>query len=99
MVLSSLAASFPGGALKFDDLQYELRPEEYNKYVVYGQTKTANTLFVTELARRYKDAGILSFAVHPGGRFPVFLFPSYPVLILQQSLGRPTWAALLPRRT
>lgn len=75
VVLSSLAASFPGGALRFDDLQYELRPEEYNKHIVYGQTKTANTLFAAELARRYKDAGVLSFAVHPGGR-PLFLvFP------------------------
>lgn len=69
VVLSSLAASFPGGALRFDDLQFELRPEEYNKYTVYSQTKTANSLFVTELARRYKDAGILAFAVHPGGWF------------------------------
>lgn len=66
--LTSLAATFPGGEPRFDDLHYKLRPEEYNKYRAYSHAKTANTLFALELAKRYESAGILAFAVHPGGK-------------------------------
>lgn len=63
--LSSAAALF-GSETRFDDIHYTARPDDYNKYTVYGQTKTANALFSVGLADRYGDAGILSYSVHPG---------------------------------
>ena len=43
----------------------------YNGYVSYGQAKTANILFSVELNRLLKDKGVVSYAVHPGCRFPI----------------------------
>lgn len=48
----------------FDDLHFEKR--EYNPWVSYGQSKTANVLFTLELERRYRDQGVTAFAVMPG---------------------------------
>jgi NAD(P)-dependent dehydrogenase (short-subunit alcohol dehydrogenase family) len=45
----------------FDDPSFERRP--YDKWVAYGQSKTANVLFAVGLATR----GVHAFAVHPGG--------------------------------
>ena len=49
----------------FDDPNFEQR--EYNPWVAYGQSKTANILFTVSLDERGKDANIRAFAVHPGG--------------------------------
>ena len=38
----------------------------YLGFIAYGQSKTANVLFSVELSRRLKDAGIVSYAIHPG---------------------------------
>jgi NAD(P)-dependent dehydrogenase (short-subunit alcohol dehydrogenase family) len=38
----------------------------YDKFVAYGQSKTANVLFTVELERRLGATGIHAFAVHPG---------------------------------
>ena len=48
----------------FDDPSFERRP--YDKMVAYGQSKTANILFAVEVDRRFKDAKIRAFALHPG---------------------------------
>lgn len=48
-----------------DDPNFERRA--YNALQAYGQSKTANLWFTTELARRWKAEGVSSFAVHPGG--------------------------------
>ena len=50
--------------IRFDDPFFEKEP--YEKWVAYGQAKTANVLFSVALDRRYRDRGIRSFAVHPG---------------------------------
>jgi NAD(P)-dependent dehydrogenase (short-subunit alcohol dehydrogenase family) len=39
----------------------------YDKWVAYGQSKSANSLFAVELDRRGKEHGMRAFAVHPGG--------------------------------
>ena len=39
---------------------------EYDKFLAYGASKTANVLHAVELDRRYRDRGIHSYAVHPG---------------------------------
>ena len=48
----------------FDDINFEQRP--YNKWVSYGQSKTANALHVIELERRLGKRGINAYAIHPG---------------------------------
>lgn len=48
----------------FDDWNYDRRA--YDKWVAYGQSKTANILFAVELDRRLATSGVRAFAVHPG---------------------------------
>jgi NAD(P)-dependent dehydrogenase (short-subunit alcohol dehydrogenase family) len=54
-----------GADVDLDDPNFERT--EYNEFVAYGRSKTANILFTVELDRRYKPAGIRAIAVHPGG--------------------------------
>jgi NAD(P)-dependent dehydrogenase (short-subunit alcohol dehydrogenase family) len=49
----------------FEDIHFEER--EYNKWLSYGQSKTANVLFSVELDRRLAPKGVRAYAVHPGG--------------------------------
>ena len=42
---------------------------EYDKWVAYGQAKTANALFALAVDRRGRDIGIRAYSVHPGGIF------------------------------
>jgi NAD(P)-dependent dehydrogenase (short-subunit alcohol dehydrogenase family) len=55
-----------GGKMAFDDLNWESR--SYGAVAAYGQSKLANLLFTSELARRLEDAGVdaTSVAAHPG---------------------------------
>ncbi len=64
-----------------DDPNYLNR--DYEPMQAYGQSKTANIWFTLELARRWADHGVTSFAVHPGG--------------IQTELGRNLDPALLER--
>lgn len=49
----------------FEDLHFERRP--YDKWLSYGQSKTANILFAVGLERRFGAQGIHAYALHPGG--------------------------------
>src|SRR5215469_11588275 len=49
----------------FDDINFNER--EYDPWLAYGQSKTANVLFAVEATRRWADDGITANAVHPGG--------------------------------
>jgi NAD(P)-dependent dehydrogenase (short-subunit alcohol dehydrogenase family) len=48
----------------FDDPQFEHRA--YDKWLAYGQSKSANALFAVALDHRGERNGIRGFAVHPG---------------------------------
>jgi NAD(P)-dependent dehydrogenase (short-subunit alcohol dehydrogenase family) len=48
----------------FDDPQFERRP--YDKWLAYGQSKTANALFAVALDQRGKAHGVRAFSLHPG---------------------------------
>ena len=61
VALSSLAHRM--SPILWDDIHFD--KAEYNKWVAYGQAKTANALFARELNRR--EDGMLAFSVHPGG--------------------------------
>ncbi|MFT2015972.1 SDR family NAD(P)-dependent oxidoreductase [Streptomyces sp. 796.1] len=39
---------------------------EYDKWLAYGQAKTANVLFAVELDRRGRGSGVRAYAAHPG---------------------------------
>jgi len=52
-------------AFDFDDPNFERRP--YDKWIAYGQSKTANALFALALDVRGAPDGIRAFSVHPGG--------------------------------
>ena len=51
--------------IHFDDIHFTQR--KYDKWLAYGQAKTANALFALELNRRLSPFGITANAVHPGG--------------------------------
>ena len=53
------------GGVDFDDPNFERR--EYNPYVAYGQSKTANALFAISLDALGERYGVRAFSVHPGG--------------------------------
>lgn len=40
---------------------------DYDPFVAYGRSKTANALFAVEFDRRHRDRGVRAAAVHPGG--------------------------------
>ncbi|MBK3732310.1 SDR family NAD(P)-dependent oxidoreductase [Azospirillum brasilense] len=48
----------------FDDLDFARRP--YDKWIAYGQSKTANALFAIALDRRGREHGVRAFSLHPG---------------------------------
>ncbi|MFN3230725.1 MAG: SDR family NAD(P)-dependent oxidoreductase [Alphaproteobacteria bacterium] len=49
----------------FDDPHFDNR--DYDKWVSYGQSKTANVLFSVGLNERLAPSGVTANAVHPGG--------------------------------
>ena len=51
--------------VRFDDPHFQKDP--YDKWVAYGQAKTANSLFAVGLAQQYGKEGIAAYSVHPGG--------------------------------
>ncbi|MBK5289394.1 MAG: SDR family NAD(P)-dependent oxidoreductase [Acidimicrobiia bacterium] len=48
-----------------DDPNFERT--EYEPWVAYGRSKTANALFAVELDRRLADQGAHAYSLHPGG--------------------------------
>jgi len=51
-------------AVDFDDPNFATRA--YDKWLAYGQSKTANVLFAVELDRRAAGHAVRAFALHPG---------------------------------
>jgi len=63
-VVSVSSAGHRGSPVVFEDIDFERRP--YDRWLAYGQSKTANVLFAVELERRLGAAGVHAYAVHPG---------------------------------
>ncbi len=51
--------------MDLDDPNFETT--EYEPWVAYGRSKTANALFAVELDRRLAERGAHAHSVHPGG--------------------------------
>ncbi len=64
-VVNLTSAGHKYSPILFDDMHFDIRA--YDKWVAYGQSKTANALFAVELSRRFGAQGVLANAVHPGG--------------------------------
>jgi NAD(P)-dependent dehydrogenase (short-subunit alcohol dehydrogenase family) len=52
------------GPVRLGDPHFEREP--YDKWMAYGQAKTANVLHAVELDRRLAASGVRAFAIHPG---------------------------------
>lgn len=65
VALSSIAHA--RSDILWDDPHFQTTP--YDKWVAYGQAKTADALFALGLDRRWQGAGVRGFSVHPGGIF------------------------------
>jgi NAD(P)-dependent dehydrogenase (short-subunit alcohol dehydrogenase family) len=51
------------GPVRFEDLNFE---RGYDKWLAYGQAKTANVLFAVQLDKLARERGVRAFALHPG---------------------------------
>lgn len=63
-VISVASAGHHMSDILWDDPNFERRA--YDKWLGYGQSKTANILFAIELSRLWADKGVKAYAVHPG---------------------------------
>jgi NAD(P)-dependent dehydrogenase (short-subunit alcohol dehydrogenase family) len=61
--VSSLGHRFSN--VVFEDINFEHR--DYDPWLAYGQSKTANVLFAVALDKRGEAHGIRAFSLHPGG--------------------------------
>jgi NAD(P)-dependent dehydrogenase (short-subunit alcohol dehydrogenase family) len=55
---------------RFSDVNLEdpnFEAGDYDPWIAYGRSKTANILFAVEFDRRHKDRGVRAIALHPGG--------------------------------
>ncbi|WP_232679736.1 oxidoreductase [Nocardioides sp. R-C-SC26] len=62
-VVSVSSAGHYYSPIRWDDPWFE---DGYDKWLAYGQSKTANALFAVEADRRGRGRGIRAFSVHPG---------------------------------
>jgi NAD(P)-dependent dehydrogenase (short-subunit alcohol dehydrogenase family) len=63
-VVSVSSVGHIDGPVDFGDLHFEHRP--YDRWLAYGQSKTANILFAVEAAKRWASDGITANALNPG---------------------------------
>jgi NAD(P)-dependent dehydrogenase (short-subunit alcohol dehydrogenase family) len=64
-VVSVSSAAHLRSPVVFDDIHFQQR--EYDPWLAYGQSKTANVLFAVEATNRWAGDGIAVNALHPGG--------------------------------
>ncbi|WP_274648456.1 oxidoreductase [Paenibacillus humicola] len=63
-VVSVSSSALRLGGVNFDDPNFERR--EYDRWIAYAQSKSANALFAVELDKRGYTSGVRAFSLHPG---------------------------------
>jgi NAD(P)-dependent dehydrogenase (short-subunit alcohol dehydrogenase family) len=63
-VISVSSAGHRRSGIRWDDVQFE---HGYDKWLAYGQAKTANVLLALHLDALGSAAGVRAFSLHPGG--------------------------------
>jgi NAD(P)-dependent dehydrogenase (short-subunit alcohol dehydrogenase family) len=64
-VVSVSSAGHRRSPIRWDDPMFT--QGDYDKWIAYGQAKTANVLFAVRLDELAADTGVRVFALHPGG--------------------------------
>jgi NAD(P)-dependent dehydrogenase (short-subunit alcohol dehydrogenase family) len=62
-IITTASEAHQGAVIPFDDLNAE---KSYGGFARYKQTKLANILFTSELARRLNGSGVTAHCFHPG---------------------------------
>lgn len=65
-VVSVSSAGHHASPMRWDDVQFE---RGYDKWLAYGQSKTANALFALHLDHLGREVGVRAFSLHPGKIF------------------------------
>lgn len=65
-IVSVSSAGHHNSPIRWDDVQFM---RGYDKWLAYGQAKTANALFAVHLDRLGRERGIRAFSLHPGKIF------------------------------
>ena len=65
-IVSVSSAGHHNSGIRWDDVQFT---HGYDKWLAYGQSKTACSLFAVHLDAFGRDVGVRAFAVHPGKIF------------------------------
>lgn len=63
-VISVSSGGHQFGGIRWHDLDFKV--DGYDKWLAYGQSKSANVLFAVELDRLGAEHGVRAFALHPG---------------------------------
>ncbi|MFD5249579.1 SDR family NAD(P)-dependent oxidoreductase [Amycolatopsis sp. NPDC058340] len=62
-VVTVASSGHHSSAMRWDDVQFE---RGYDRWLAYGQAKTANVLFAVQLDKLGAEHGIRAFSLHPG---------------------------------
>ncbi|WP_226467348.1 SDR family NAD(P)-dependent oxidoreductase [Luteimonas panaciterrae] len=65
-VVSVSSAGHRLSPIRWDDMDFS---QGYDKWLAYGQSKTANALFAAHLDRLGQSSGVRAFSLHPGAIF------------------------------
>ncbi|KAL2867766.1 NAD(P)-binding protein [Aspergillus lucknowensis] len=65
-VVAVASSGHRGGGIRVDDYNYTKRPDEYNRWGAYSQSKTANIYFANEIERRWGYQGLHALSLTPG---------------------------------
>jgi NAD(P)-dependent dehydrogenase (short-subunit alcohol dehydrogenase family) len=87
-IVTTSSDAHQGGRIPFDDIAAE-RSYGGRGFIRYGQSKLANILFTTELARRLEGTGVTANTFHPGLVATGFNKNNGPLMRLGMSVMRP----------
>ncbi|KAK5130314.1 hypothetical protein LTR08_002200 [Meristemomyces frigidus] len=107
-VVTVASSSHRMQAVRFDDMDFAR--EGYNKWLAYGQSKTANIYLANSIERHYGARGLHGYSLNPGAVFETDAFrhmtaedyasfgPMEPFLKIAKSVGQgaatQVWAAV-----